>query len=225
MFKLSVPISTKTLNKSNREKYLKQLREAGVQRIFLCGVGAIADEVPERVVENVRFFKSEGFEVGVWIGALGHGFVLVGASGEEEKYEQIVSITGERMHHANCPLDAGFRKDFAEFVGKIARTGADIIMLDDDFRMSQREEDISCACPMHLKRIGEILGKEITRDELCPYVLSGKANKYRDAFLQAQEEGLQSKCEAKSIRYLKALFCAPLCPYRAGMWAALTLSA
>ena len=170
MFKLSVPISTKTINKDNREIYLKQIREAGVDRIFLCGVGEPVEEIPERIVENVRFFKDNGYEVGIWLASIGHGFVLIGAADAEEKFSQIETIKGEKMHHANCPMDAEFRTYFAQFVAKLAKTGADIIMLDDDFRMSQREEDVSCACPLHLKRIGEILGEDITREKLFPSV-------------------------------------------------------
>ena len=192
MFKLSVPISTKTVNANNREIYLRQLKEAGVDRVFLCGIGEPADEVPRRVTENVEYFKSKGFEVGLWISALGHGFVLVSCENDTEQsgFQDIISVKGERISHAHCPLDKGFRKRYKTFVGKLAATGADIIMFDDDFRMSQREEDISCACPLHLALISEMLGEEVTRDMLKEHVLSGKPNKYRDAWLKSQEEGL-----------------------------------
>lgn len=222
MFKLSVPISTKTINKDNREIYLKQIREAGVDRIFLCGVGEPVEEIPERIVENVRFFKDNGYDVGIWLASIGHGFVLIGAADAEEKFSQIETIKGEKMHHANCPMDAEFRTYFAQFVAKLAKTGADIIMLDDDFRMSQREEDVSCACPLHLKRIGEILGEDITREKLFPSVVSGEANKYRDAFLQAQEEGIMLL--AKEIRtqvdkessHVTVCTCTSLSPWNVG---------
>ena len=75
MYKLSVPIMSATVNKANRERYVQLCREAGAKRVFLCN-GSILAPIPDSLGENVRYFKSQGFEVGVWTDTLGHGFVL-----------------------------------------------------------------------------------------------------------------------------------------------------
>ena len=199
MYKISVPIMSTTVNMSNREEYVRQFREVGAERVFIA-LGTPVRPIPRHIIENVNFFKSQGFEVGVWIDTIGHGFVL--AHVEEENpllnFSQMVDIDGKRLHHANCPCDERFKKYISEYVGDLAKTGADIVMLDDDFRMSQHGGGLSCACPEHMKRISKILGECISVEELRPYVLTGKANKYRNAWIQAQNEGLVEL--AKEIR-------------------------
>lgn len=199
MYKLSVPIMSATVTPENRETYVKQCCEAGVERIFLAIGSAIMQPIPERLAENVSYFKSCGFEVGVWTDTIGHGFVLTHVENDDQSdFEPIVDIAGRVRPHTNCPLDPSFRSYIASFVAKLASTGADIVMLDDDFRMSQHGGELCCACPRHLDRIGELVGERLSLDELRPYVLSGKANRYRAAWLQAQNEGLVDL--AKAIR-------------------------
>ncbi|MBQ9783747.1 MAG: hypothetical protein IJW44_04435 [Clostridia bacterium] len=191
MYKISVPIMSATMNPDNREIYVKQFRQAGAKRVFLA-IGTPVEPIPQTLSENVQYLKAEGFEVGIWIDTVGHGFVLahVEADSVFSEFSQIVNIQGERRDHACCPMDEDFRRYIAGYVAKLAGIGADIVMLDDDFRMSQHGGELCCACPAHLRRMGEILGEEITLEQIRPYVLSGKANRYRDAWLQAQNEGL-----------------------------------
>lgn len=191
MYKLSVPIMSSTLNKNNREKYLKLCREAGAHRVFLCN-GSILEPIPDALAENVKYFKTQGFEVGIWTDTIGHGAVLdhVDGGGDSQAFSPIVDITGVVRDHANCPLGEKFKAHVSEYIAGLASTGADIVMLDDDFRMSQHGRELCCGCSLHLKRMSEILGENITLDEIRPYVISGKANKYRDAWLKAQNEGM-----------------------------------
>ena len=78
MYKLSVPIMSATVNEGNREKYVKQCREAGAERIFLVN-SSVMQPIPPTLAENVAYFKSQGFEVGIWTDTIGHGFVLTHA--------------------------------------------------------------------------------------------------------------------------------------------------
>ena len=199
MYKLSVPIMSSTMNTSNREKYVKLFREANAERVFLA-MGTPTEPIPGHIIENVQYLKSEGFEVGIWIDTIGHGFVLAHVESEDNlsKFSQIVDIDGKMLNHANCPLDKGFQKYISEYVARLATTGTDIVMLDDDFRMSQHKGNLCCACDEHMKLIRKNLGENISLDKLKPYVLTGKANKYRDAWLSAQNEGLTEF--AKAIR-------------------------
>lgn len=198
VYNLSVPIMSATVTPENREIYLSQCKEAGVDRIFLA-VDAVMEPVPQSLAENVAYFKSHGFEVGVWTSTVGHGFGLAHSEdGEKERFAQMVDIQGQRRHHAICPLDTNFVKCFSEYIAELASTGVDRVLLDDDFRMSQHGGELCCACDMHLKRISEMLGEEVTLEGIRPYILSGKKNPYRDAWVYAQQEGLVNL--AKAIR-------------------------
>ena len=189
MYRLSVPLMSATVNEGNRDAYVRFCRDAGATRVFLCN-GSPNEPIPERLGENVAFFKEKGFEVGIWTDTIGHGFVLSHAKSEKPRFQQMVNIDGEERTYSNCPMDAEFRRHIADYIAALARTGADIVMLDDDFRMSQHGHALCCACPEHLSRISELLGEEITLDTLRPYLLSGKRNRYRNAWMRAQEEGL-----------------------------------
>lgn len=188
MYKISVPIMATTITKENRQKYISFCKEADASRVFL----ALADNtIPDNLKENISFFKKNGFEVGVWISTIGHGFVLSHAEDAEEcKFNPIIDIEGTERPHTNCPFDEKFRTFTSKFVAELAKLGPDIVMLDDDLRLSQHGPALCCACENHLKRISSILGGCITREFIKPYVISGKANKYRDAWLQAQNESL-----------------------------------
>lgn len=188
MYKISVPLMSTTITKENRQKYLSICKEVGASRIFL----ALAENtIPENLKENISFFKENGYEVGVWISTIGHGFVLSHAEDAVEcEFKPIVDIDGTQRLHANCPLDEKFRDFISKFVASLAKLGPDIVMLDDDLRLSQHGPTLCCACENHLNRISKILGEPITLEFIKPYVISGKANKYRDAWIQAQNESL-----------------------------------
>lgn len=191
MYKLSVPIMSSTVHEGNRETYAKLCREAGVERIFLA-FGMITKPIPSSLGENVAYFKEQGFEVGIWCETIGHGVKLshMSDSTDVPTFPYMVDITGDNRFYTNCPLDESFLTYIAGFVAELAETGADIVMLDDDFRMSQHGTELCCACELHMDRICQILGEKITREELRPHVIGGKANRYRDAWLQAQRESL-----------------------------------
>ena len=200
MYKLSVPIMASTVTAENRESYVTLCRKAGVERIFLAVDSSDAAPISTPLSESVSYFQSQGFEVGTWTDTIGHGFVLSHAEEEAQApaFQPIVDITGSVRHHANCPLDPSFQKHIAKRIAGLAKTGATIVMLDDDFRMSQHGGELCCACELHLKRISEQLGEEITRNKIKPYILSGKPNPYRNAWISAQKDGLVEL--AKAIR-------------------------
>lgn len=187
MYKISVPLMNSTINEKNREKYLQLCKKAGASRIFL----AIEENcVPATLKDNISFFKEYGFEVGVWTSTVGHGFQLAHTEVDGYKFKEIVDIEGSKRPNANCPLDENFREFTARLIADIAKLNPDIVMLDDDFRLSQHGEHLCCACDLHIDRISKILGERVTREEIKPFILSGKPNKYRDAWLKAQNESL-----------------------------------
>ncbi|MBQ8387454.1 MAG: hypothetical protein IJX46_00830 [Clostridia bacterium] len=223
MHKISAPIMTSTVNVGNRDKYARLCREAGITRIFLC-VNSPFLPLDPSLEDNVTFFKSEGFEVGIWTDTIGHGVALthVADTSDTAKYQPIVNLAGVTVPYTNCPADPAFRAFIAKHIARLSATGTDIVMLDDDFRMSQHGGDeLCCACEHHMARIRELTGEDISREELRPYVISGKPNRYRDAWLKAQNEGLTMMAEEIRAEVDKAhpevtvCFCTAVSPWNA----------
>ena len=103
MHKISVPIMASTVTEQNREKYVELCREVGAERVLLA-LGSILDPVDETLKDKIAFFKSYGYEVGVWTDTIGHGKVLDHVSAEEIlPFKQMVDITGEEKSHASSP--------------------------------------------------------------------------------------------------------------------------
>lgn len=140
-----------------------------------------------RLKETVAWFRENGMEeVGVWL------FDFWG-SGIGDEVQHMVSADG-RPFDPVCPLDTDYRKIYAEQLVKLAGCGVDTILLDDDYRLTFQMEgakNFGCTCPLHVRRIGEIIGREITREELQTALLTGGENEIRTAWLQANKEGME----------------------------------
>ena len=197
MYKISAPIMASTVTRENRSKYVKLCRDAGISRVFLCTNSPIFP-LHHLLEENIAYFKSEGFEVGIWTDTIGHGAVLTHIENAENtsRFQPIVNLLGVAVPYTNCPSDPEFRAFIAKHIAKLAKMGPDIVMLDDDFRLSNHGgHELCCACEKHMARICELAGESISREELRPYVISGKPNKYRDAFISSQAESLTKMAE------------------------------
>ena len=195
MHTLSIPLALSTLSPETRAIYAAQCHEAGASRIFL-GIGetlALADADYAEIRAHLDFFKSEGFEVGLWINSNGHGVVLSHAPEGEEyrlKYTPMLRLDGKPWEGTCCPLDPAYREAFLASVTRMAALRPDILMLDDDFRLSQHHPEFCCVCERHMARIRAYCGEEITREQVRALCFGGKPNKYRDAWLRAEGESL-----------------------------------
>lgn len=191
MYKISLPIQNKSLNDENRPQFVDQCRKAKVDRIFLT---ASLHENCDVLKQNIQYFKNNGFEVGIWVGnTIGHGSTLLESrdTGEKPKYQRLVNLDGKEMYSTNCPLDKDFQKHLGEQLAKLTDCGTDLLMLDDDYRLSQHGGSPCCACPLHMAKISKYCGEEVSVEKLNKYAFSGKKNKYRDAWMKAQGESLE----------------------------------
>ncbi|HHX72802.1 MAG TPA: hypothetical protein GX701_07765 [Clostridiales bacterium] len=191
MYKLSIPLIGDGSEKW-RSQALHELKRAKADRVFLCPCRSVdSAESKEYGLDFIRrhrpFFEEHGYEVGVWISSLGHG----GGGYEHKSFQRIVPANGHISNDSFCPFDHDYAEEFAQWVAAIAKTGAKMIMLDDDYRLGYRSGKIGCFCPLHLERVKEILGVDaLTREELCEKALSGNPNPYRNAWMQANGESL-----------------------------------
>ena len=186
MYKISVPLnSDKTA--SECDAVLKQLKRAGVDRVFLS-IGQYKTDGEERkktfktLKENCEFFKKHGFETGVWMWAF--------YSDAPTGFEHITGANGGVNKQFNCPSDEKFIAFMQNYVEEAARCGVEIIMFDDDFRFGHYNGDLNCTCKNHMKMVCELVGEDITPREFKEKSLSGGENKYRNAWFKANGESL-----------------------------------
>ena len=195
MYKISVPMMNRLVTEKTREDYLKILKEAECDRVFLCYRNG---EDLIRLKENVEYFKKNGFESCVWVGeTIGHGGALLNSheNAEKETFTPLVNLDGNAIEGTCCPLDPHFIETEANMLKGIAECKPEIIMLDDDFRLSQHGRVHCCACERHLEMINRECGENVTREQLKASFV-GKKNKYRDAWLKVQSESLYGAAKA-----------------------------
>lgn len=192
MYKISVP-TVITNGHFQKEKTLSEIRRAGAERIVLAldrelPYAFSSDENLALLKELIEYYEENGLEVIVWLGeTLGHDGSPISERG---RYTPIRCFSGGDTK-AFCPLDEDFIRDFQHWVRAVARAGAKMIMLDDDFRLGYRG-GIGCACDLHMKAICEELGEDISREELYKNAFSGGAGRYRDAWLKVQGDSLKN---------------------------------
>lgn len=132
--------------------------------------------------------KKDNIPNGILIqSSIGHGYVL----GKIFPYQQYFGLVNGVYSNVACPFDEGFRQYIYNTVKTLMSFEPDHIMLDDDFRLLGRGSG-GCACPLHLKRVSEIMGKEYTREEIVNALYSDTPadDKLFDVFVQTQHQSL-----------------------------------
>lgn len=196
--KLSVPISITSISEATLPTILEQLESVGAKRVFLCRIGniyayGISRELKGRLKLAIDAFHEKGLEVGIWLGTLGHGAALVGdfEAFPSDRYTSLTGIAGDQPPHGLCPLDENLLEDYAASVKELALLGPDILMTDDDLRITRGNwYYFGCFCEKHLELMYKELGERPSREELGKKIFTGGPNKYRDAYLKATAQGL-----------------------------------
>ena len=205
MYKISIPMMNDSLNDWSRAEYLKQLRAAQIERVFLipdvdARYGVIDDSLIESLRENLAWLEQNGIEGALWVGnTLGHGGLMheIPRMHDTDSFTPLVNFVGEEMSGTACPLNSTLQKNVTAVFRKLATVGAKMILIDDDFRLSEHSNGMTistefcCLCDLHMEKIQAILGEDITREELKSKAFVGKPNRYREAFLQAQGDSLR----------------------------------
>ncbi|MBQ9098066.1 MAG: hypothetical protein IJY50_01390 [Clostridia bacterium] len=201
MHRFFAPVALHTVTDAAYPILKEQLIAAEVSRVILCGVGEIKTgggtlyENPALLEKAIRRFQQDGFEVCVWVNALGHGGVLSHSAPEEERegaFRPIVGLNGGSSAQGLCPSDEGLRAHFAKSLQIVAAMHPDLIMLDDDFRLNVRDTtyDIGCFCDWHMEQLCRCLGETVTREELYEKAFTGGENRYRSAWMDLMAESL-----------------------------------
>ncbi len=184
MYTYTVPLSTPLLDHSDRENYLKLLREMKVGRVML-GTGPYFHDAENRarlmdsIKRNCEYFKANGFEVGAWL------WTFLDPR-EDTEFTRILLPDGRKSKQSVCPSDPNFRKFAGDYIAEIAKCGVDLIMYDDDFRYGNLGDTVGCVCENHLAYMSEILGETVTLETLEGKLFNGGANKYRSAWIESK---------------------------------------
>ena len=198
MYQVSVPITLSNLEGMDGEALLARIREMDAVRVMIAwGVYEMRKDVLEKDLASLRrwisYFHENGLEVGVWCWTFWvnppHAFTPMRCVLKEKTDAE----------HTVCPADPSFVSYAADYFAEVARCGADLILFDDDFRFSVLEGgNVGCLCEHHVRMIAQRTGESISHEALVEKILSGKKNKFRDAWIQSNGEAFENF--AKAIR-------------------------
>ena len=201
MYRVSIPVNCNKFHRmKDKQPLLDELRAFDAERVMLNfetaldGHVALYDEESyqrqiDRMREACAFFKAHGYEVGAWFWGLQFDAPF--------DFTRIKTLGGKCANHFACPTDERFLATFRRCLQDVAKTGVDLILLNDDVRFGAWQ-GFGCLCENHRKMIAQELGEELDEEYLRERILSGGKNKYRDAFLRANKTALENY--AKEMR-------------------------
>ena len=202
---------------------IKEQYESGAATCALFCVKLVPEGIPaidkaRRQGEIYKKFSDRLAEMGLKCGILvqctiGHGYPL----NEQNAFQQFIPLNGDstKNYGSVCPYDKEFQAYMTESFKTLASYHPAVIMVDDDFRLMNRQAD-GCGCPLHLSAVEKRLGKRVERDELYS-VLCDKShadNKlYVDAYVDTVKESLLESARAMRAGIdtvdpqMKGIFC------------------
>lgn len=195
MYLVSIPVNCYKFHRAkDKQPILEELRAFDADRVMLNFEtkldGALAFHNAEEyqtqlcyLREACVFFKQHGFEVGAWFWGLQFDQAF--------DFITIKTLSGKQVQNFACPADERFLAAFQRCLRDVAKTGVDMILLNDDLRFGAWN-GFGCLCENHVHMICEQLGENIEETRLRELILSGGKNRYRDAFLNANKSSLQN---------------------------------
>lgn len=188
-YTLSIPIINDSITPQNRQTFLHMLRSAQADRVVLTIHGVFACDIAA-LYENIAFFTAHGLDAALWVGhTVGHTGDEFSFAETSLPYQRVLRRDGSPFRNTFCPFDPEFQNSVGERLAEIVKDAAlRLVLLDDDCTLSQK--GFGCTCPRHLARMYQYLGETPDRDTLAKKVFTGKANRYRRAWMQAQADSI-----------------------------------
>ncbi len=196
----TVPLGLTQLNRKNMPLYAARLKAMGADRVFLAAPDGMTDHPPfpkdwldlkKRLIKAKAFFNARGIAVAYWLGrTIGHN--QLPTDRKDWPFQPIVGPTGKEAEGCFCPLDKRFRGYLSSGLATMARSGVELIVLDDDFRMNGHgpDTDFACYCPLHLAEFRARTGRKISREKLFKEAMGGAPSRTRDQWLDIQGKTL-----------------------------------
>lgn len=198
MSKISIPVVI--TENFDREATWGELKRANADRVFLAlSLGLPSDpekrkKLAAEIRTHVQFYKEKQLEVGIWFWTFWRDAADAGY--QHMRLQRTADGTAQIDTYFNssfiCPTCEDFVTDSLDFIRLMAETGADILMFDDDYRLSgQGVPGIGCYCDGHMALTAKKLGETLTPADLRARIYTGGANKYRTAWQEATGENLE----------------------------------
>ncbi len=183
-YKISIPLSGAHNCDFIRKQSIEQYKRAGAKRIFVgvpnvYGEPEVEKEVLKTFEESVIDLHNEGLEVGVWCSSsFGRGF---------DAFDPQINDAGEVNGAFKCHAGENLVKYHEEKAKAVAKLGADIYMLDDDFHQQHGKSDAlkGCFCDNHRRLFNEICGGTLDFDLVKEKFWDEGDNPYRKTYLRA----------------------------------------
>ncbi len=135
-------------------------------------------------------FREIGVECAYWVGeTIGHGGAI---STTKSPFQQLTGPEGLETQGCSCPLDEEFLSYMEQVFETVAKSGAPLILLDDDFRLNYHMPGVpvGCFCPLHIASFNQKLGKSMTREEIVAQVFSGQPSELRSLWFDHAAESM-----------------------------------
>ena len=180
-----------------REMYLRDLQLCEAEHVLIDSLEFFADGQEREdhlalLKKNIAYYKEAGIHPAIWTNTLGWGSER--SQTFQKKFSDTTRITSFAgvSGHAVCPLDEAFTAQMEQNMEDYARTGADLILLDDDLVLSVRP-GFSCACALHLEEFARRTGRTWTGKEV-EALFTGAPSEYRTAWMDLTGESLMNFC-------------------------------
>ena len=200
---------------------IKAQYENGVSTCALFCIKLVPEGIPainkaKLQGEQYKLFRDRLAEMGLECGILvqctiGHGYPL----NEQNGFQDYIPLNGDEPYGTVCPYDKNFQSYLYEQFQILASYRPKVIMVDDDFRLMNRQAD-GCACPLHLAALEKRIGKHIERAELYSILCDTKHRDnaaYVDAYVDTVKESLLESARAMRAGIdavdpkMKGIFC------------------
>ncbi len=185
---------------SFKPEYVAYARQVGATEVCLSGSpptfpGEIAEfeEMAADFSAAVSQFHAHGLRVCCRLGqSIGHGGILAPPSATGLAFQPIVGPEGNPAVGTACPLDPDFVAHISRAMALLATSGADVLVFDDDFRLSHHGPNarFGCFCPLHLEQVAAATGQRWEAQTLARVVLEGGPSEIRDVWLGVQRKAL-----------------------------------
>lgn len=177
--------------------YIDDIKACGAKRVFIDVLDVFCEgEEREKIFSNLKksiaAFEAIGVEVGVWTTTLGYG------DPRDEHFHRrfgntarITAFSG-KSGTAVCTLDDEFAQEMERKMIEIAKTGAKLILLDDELVLSVRP-GFTCSCEKHLAKFAEVTGVKMTREEVRD-LFTGKPSELRTKWMDVTGDSILDFC-------------------------------
>lgn len=189
MFQTAVPVKLSSIpdygTNAHLEQLILKLQAINADIVFLGT--KIPDNLEwkcQKINTVAAVLHHAGLKVGVWIGCFGH------ISYDGMGFTRMTDLNGNENSILTCPSDQAFSRYYGSLVAQLATCQIDAIMLDDDFRINFNNRLPLCFCHNHLNHISQRLGENVTLDILRSKLLTGATNRYRTAWMEANQHFL-----------------------------------